>query len=130
LDDGASSRAGRQGKRLPTKGDGSLDHYMEWVEASSLAYRVKSWTTPVKVFGYITVSLAAIVLIVGVVAAVAGLATSPSAAAGALFGALVISAVLFLQGSLVLMIATYVQMRAQQTIARTSQVLSSESDGD
>ena len=103
---------------------------MEWVEASSLAYRVKSWTTPVKIFGYITVILAAIILIVGVVAGLAGLSSNPSAAAGALMGALVISALLFLQGSLVLMVATYVQMRAQQTIARTSQVLAADNAED
>lgn len=105
-----------------------MDHYMEWVEASSLAYRVKSWTTPVKVFGYVTIVLASVVLIAGIIGAFAGIVANPSAAAGALVGALVIAALLFLQGSLVLMVATYVQMRAQQTIARTSQVLAAESD--
>ena len=89
-----------------------------------------AWVTPVKVFGYITVVLAGVLPFAGLVGVFAQLNTSPGAAAGASVGALVLAALPFLQGSLVLMVATYVQMRAQRTIARTSQVLASESDDD
>lgn len=105
-----------------------MDHYMEWVEASSLAYRVKSWATPVRVFGYVVLGLAAAMLVTGLLGGVASLATYPQAALGAVVVSIVASAVLFLQGSVVLMVATYIQMRAQQTIAQTSQVLASDDE--
>ena len=105
-----------------------VSHYMEMVEASSLAYRVKSWTTPVRVFGYIVVVVAGLVLVIGLLAGLAGLSDNPPVALGVITSAIVASALLFLQGSLVLMIALYVQMRAQQTIAETSRLLDEDDD--
>ena len=105
-----------------------VSHYLEMVEASSLAYRVKSWTTPVRVFGYVVVIVAGLALIVGLLAGLAGLSGNPSVALGVITSAIVVSSLLFLQGSLVLMIAFYVQMRAQETIAETSRILNEDDD--
>ena len=102
-----------------------MDHYMEWVEASSLAYRVKSWATPLKVFGYLTVALAAAILLFGLLFAFTTQAFAAAAPAVAV-SSLLISLVLLLQGSVIVMIATYAQMRAQETIARTSQILAGD----
>lgn len=111
-----------------------MDQYMEAVQAAASADKAKRWTQPVKIFGYIVIVFAAIIAALGILAGIVGLFTSRAgnAALAAVPGSLIIAAVLFLQGSVVLMFAYYVQMRAEEVSMRVTKLLeddAGDSDG-
>jgi len=112
----------------PKKGD-PVNQYMEAVQAAASADKARRWTQPVKIFGYIVIVFAALIAGFGLLAGLAGLFTrTGSAALATIPASLVFAAVLFLQGSLVLMLAYYVQMRAEEVSMRVTKLL--EDDGD
>lgn len=108
-----------------------MDYYMESVAASVSADRALRWTQPVKIFGYIVIVAGVLVAVVGVISGLATLGgRQGQAGLATMMGALVAGAVIFLQGSFVLMITHYVEMRARYLNARVSRALEPDEDGD
>ena len=101
-----------------------MDQYMEAVEAAASADKAKRWTQPVKLFGYIVIAIAAIIGIFGTIGGIAIITTqAPAQGFASLAASLVLAAVIFLQGAVVLMLAWYVQMRAEEVSMRVARLL-------
>jgi len=107
-----------------------MDQYIEAVRAAGSADKARRWAQPVKVFGHIVIGIAAATVVLAVASVILGLFTSqvPSGALAAFGVSSVIAVVLFLQGSAVLMVAYYIQMRAEEVSARVTKLL--EDDGE
>jgi hypothetical protein len=102
-----------------------LGEAMNEFEAAKRAIRqartVRGWATPVQIFGWIVLVISALSFLVGLIFAVAAIAGSSNLAGGILAGGtgvLLVSMVIFLQACVILMIAGYVKMKADDVLFR------------
>jgi hypothetical protein len=103
---------------------------MDDVEAAQSAYLAKRWAQPVRIFGYIVVGAGVLVVVGGLIGGVASM-DQKNGATGLLVvvGALILGALMFLQGSMVLMLSYYVKMRSEEVTKRVNSALYSSDTG-
>ena len=107
---------------------GAMDPYDEAVATAATADVTIRWVKPVKAFGYVVLTVAAIAGILAFVAlitvAAAGFPFGPTFVLG--LGLLAFALIGFLQASAVLMVASYVQMKSQEVSYRVAHLLSED----
>lgn len=89
-----------------------LGQYEDALKADSDARTVIRWSKPIIIFGWIFVVIAAIVFVGSFIVVLISVSQGTNAAAAALPAVVLASAVIALQGSVVLVIGYYVRMRS------------------